>query len=168
MTPPSKIALTFPADIDLIIGRLSYYSYFTKWNLKLNEAMTEAILFTRQRKPTQRTLTTAGHKVPWSDSVWDLGVIIDIKLNWSKHVANLRVKGAQAIRALNPILNHTSNLSPLTKLTIYSTLVCVCVCITYACSVWSSTCLTNHHILHLFQNKRFKIAFHTPYKTNLK
>lgn len=157
-------------DIDLIIGRLQLsidrlHSYFSKWRLKLNEAKTEAILFTRQRKLPKRTLTIAGHNIPWSSSVRYLGITMDSKLNWSKHISNLRIKGAQAIGCLSPIFNRNSILSPLTKLRIYSTLIRPCL--TYACPVWSSTCISNHQILQVVQNKCLKISFKTPYKTNL-
>ncbi|KAI5634023.1 janus/Ocnus family (Ocnus) domain-containing protein [Phthorimaea operculella] len=47
--------------------------------------------------------------------------------------------------SLNPILNRRANLSPYTKLRIFSTLVRPCL--TYACPVWSSTRDSNYQIL---------------------
>jgi hypothetical protein len=162
---------TSSKDTDLIISRLQLsldllHSYFTKWKLKLNEAKTEAIIFARQRKPTDKKLKISGHAIPWSSAVRYLGVIMDSKLNWTKHTCKLRVTGAQALGALSPVLNRRSNLSPQTKLRIYTTLDRPCL--TYACPVWSSTCFTNYELLQTIQNKAVKIAYKTPFKTNLK
>lgn len=158
------------SDLDLIVGRLQFsvdllHSYFTKWKLKLNETKTEAIIFTRHRSVPKTTLKIGGHCIPWNKSVRYLGITMDNKLNWSKHIAHLRIKGAQALGALSPILNRKSNLSSDTKLKIYTTLVRPCI--TYACPVWSNTCLTNYQILQTIQNKALKIAYNTSFKTNL-
>lgn len=158
-------------DIDIIIGRLQLslellQTYFNKWKLKLNESKTEAILFTRQRTTPKRKLKIAGQLIPWATEVRYLGVTLDKKLNWTKHVNKLRVKGAQALGSLSPILNRKSKLSASTKLRLYTTLVRPCI--TYACPVWSSTCQSNYNQLQIIQNKAVKIAYNTPFKTNLK
>jgi hypothetical protein len=157
-------------DIDLIVSRLQLsierlHEYFTNWKLKLNNDKTEAILFTRKRKCPPRLLNIAGHSISWSKSVRYLGVTMDSKINWTKHIGNLRVKGAQVLGALHPVMNRRSNLGPLTKLRIYTTLVRPCL--TYACPAWNSTCKSNYKILQSIQNKAVKIAFNTPFRTNL-
>lgn len=158
-------------DIDIIISRLQLslellQSYFNKWKLKLNESKTEAILFTRQRTTPKRKLNIVGQLIPWSTEVRYLGVTLDNKLNWTKHVNKLRVKGAQALGCLSPILNRKSKLSANTKLRLYTTLIRPCI--TYSCPVWSSTCHSNYNVLQTIQNKAVKIAYNTPFKTNLK
>ena len=157
-------------DVDLIISRLQFslellFEYFTRWKLKLNESKTQAILFTRQRQLPERSLKIGCYAIPWSRSVRYLGITLDSKLNWTKHIMNLRTKGAQALGALSPIMNRNSKLSSKTKMRIYSTLVRPCI--TYACPVWSSTCLTNYQFLQVVQNRALKIAYNTPWKTNL-
>lgn len=161
---------TSASDLDLIISRLQLsldrlHEYFTNWKLKLNETKTEAILFSRQRSCPQRKLQILNHKIPWSSQVRYLGVLLDRKLNWTKQIAHLRTKGIQSLGLLSPVLNRKSNLSPRTKLRIYTSLVRPRI--TYACPVWSSTCLTNHNFLQTIQNKALKIAYNTPFKTNL-
>lgn len=164
-------SFTSSKDTDLILGRLqmsldSLHNFFSKWKLKLNETKTEAIMFTRQRKPPKRQLKISGFKIPWSTSVRYLGLNMDTKLNWSKHISHLRIKGVQAMGALGPVLNRRSNLSSATKLRIYATLVRPSI--TYACPVWSSTCNLNYQHLQTIQNKAIKIAFNTPFLTNLR
>jgi hypothetical protein len=157
-------------NIDLIIDRLqaslnSLILYFTKWKLKINASKTEAIMFTRQRSLPNRTLKINNHDIPWSRSVKYLGTILDNKLNWSENTSKLKLKGTKALIALHPILNKRSKLSKMTKLCIYSTLIRPCI--TYACPVWSSTCPTNIRKLQVIQNKALRIAFNTPFRTNL-
>lgn len=164
-------SFTSSTDTNLIIDRLQcaidvLCAYFNKWKLKLNESKTEAILFTRKRALPRRNLNIGGHPVRWQKVVKYLGVMIDNKTNWSLHVDYIKLKGIKALNALSPILNRKTNLSPATKLKIYSTLVRPCL--TYAAPVWSSTCATNYDKLQVIQNKALKIAYRTPFRTNLK
>lgn len=158
------------SDTDLIIARLQLsmdllQAYFTKWKLKLNDNKTEAIMFTKKRTSPSKTLTINGFSIPWLDKVKYLGVTFDTKLNWTAHLEILRMKGITALNALSPVLNRKTKLSPSTKLRIYSTLVRPCI--TYAAPVWSGTCKTNVEKLQAVQNKALKIAYCTPFYTNL-
>lgn len=157
-------------DIDLVVDRLQLsisllHDYFSKWKLKLNETKTEAIMFSRQRKFPQKSIKICGYPIQWSKSVKYLGVHLDRKLNWTTHTTAVRSKGIKALGALSPLLNRRSNLSPHTKLSIYSTLVRPCL--TYACPVWSGTTNANYKKLQVVQNKAVKIAYNTPFRTNL-
>lgn len=162
---------TSSADTDLIIDRLQlsidlHVEYFDRWKLNLNDTKTEAILFSRSRNHPTRTLKINGHPIIWSNEVKYLGVTLDRKLNWTPHIDNLKIKGIKALNALSPILNRKSALSPHIKLALYSSLVRPCI--TYACPVWGPTCTTNIAKLQIVQNKAFKVAFNTKFKTNLK
>lgn len=157
-------------DIDLIIQRLQLAidkltDYFSQWKLKLNKTKTEAIIFTRKRRLPSRTLKIDGHPVKWSMSVKYLGLILDKKLNWNDHIHHIASKGLKAFNALSPLLNRRSMLSSHTKMAIYTTLIRPCL--TYGCQVWSNTSNTNHNKLQVFQNRALKIAFNTPFRTNL-
>lgn len=134
--------------------------------MKLNETKTEAILFSRQRQEPKKQLKINGHEIPWSKSVRYLGVTLDKKLNWSKHSSLTRDKGLTALNSLSPILNRRSNLSSVTKLRLYNTLVRPCL--TYAAPVWSHTCKTNFLYLQVIQNKAVKISYNTPFLTNIR
>lgn len=161
---------TSSPDDDLIIDRLQLAidgltGYFHKWKLKLNTTKTEAIFFTRARARPIKQLKIEGYLIPWSNSVKYLGLVLDQKLTWNEHVSQLRLKGMKAFSALNPLMNRRSILSSKTKLNIYSTLIRPCI--TYGCPVWSNTSKTNHQKLQVLQNKALKLAFNTPFRTNL-
>lgn len=158
-------------DIELVVARLQLSlellsEYFKRWKLKLNDNKTEAILFTRKRELPRIKLSLNGHNIPWSHSVKYLGVILDPKVKWSPHIKSLHDKGMKCLSGLRPLLNRQSNLSPYTKLRIYKSLVRPVI--TYAAPVWSSTSDTNFSKLQVVQNKALKIAYNTPYYTNLK
>lgn len=157
-------------DEDLIVGRLQLSldllsTYFRKWKLKLNESKTEAIMFSRKRKPPLKRLVLNTYQIPWNKTVKYLGIHLDNKLNWSAHIKYSQTKGLKAFGALSSIMNKRSNLSPKTKLKIYSTLIRPCL--SYAAPVWSSTCDTNYKKLQVLQNKAFKIAYNTAFRTNI-
>lgn len=158
-------------DIDLVISRLQLSvellsNYFCKWKLKLNSNKTEAIMFTRKRSLPKRLVRINSFPIPWSKSVRYLGITLDNKLNWSCNANQLVIKGTKATCALRPILNRKSKISSQTKLRIYATLIRPCL--TYAAPVWSSLADTNYNKLQVVQNKAIKIAYNTPFKTNLK
>lgn len=161
---------TSSSDTDLIISRLQLAieklcEYFEKWKLKLNAAKTEAVIFSRMRKNPAKKLNIDGYSIPWNNSAKYLGLILDRKLLWTEHIAQAHLKAMKAFSALSPILNRRSHLSSSTKLAIYKTLIRPCI--TYGCPVWSNTCKTNYQKLQVIQNRALKIAFNTPFKTNL-
>lgn len=163
-------SITVDSDVNIVIGRLELSAeliteYFSKWKLQLNCSKTEAIIFTRVRKLPTRRIKIGNVLIPWSTSVKYLGVHLDRKLNWITHVSKTFQKGLKTLNALQPILNRKSNLSPATKLAIYTTFVRPIL--TYACPVWSSTADYNYYKLQILQNKALKIAYNTPYYTNL-
>lgn len=163
-------SFTSSTDEDLIISRLQLSldglkAYFQDWKLKLNDAKTEAIMFSRKQRAPARTIRIGGHCIPWRDTVKYLGITFDKKLNWTQHVANVKIKSVAVMIGLNPIFNRHSLLSSSTKLRIYTTLIRPCL--TYACPAWNTTCPTNHKSLQVIQNKALKIAYNTPFRTNL-
>lgn len=162
---------TTSEDCDLVIGRLQLSlellcNFFIKWKLKLNSNKTECIMFSKKRSVPTRTIKIDNFSIPWSRQVKYLGTIFDDKVNWSKNIENLILKGAKATNALRPLLNRKCKLSPRTKLKVYSTLVRPCL--TYAAPVWCSITDSKYAKLQVIQNKAIKIAYNTPFRTNLK
>lgn len=162
---------TTSKDGDLVIGRLQLSlellsDFFTKWKLKLNPDKTESIMFSRKRTVPDRKIKFKNYTIPWSRQVKYLGVTLDDKLNWGKNTDNLVLKGAKTTNALRPVLNRKSKLSSTTKLRIYSTLIRPCI--TYAAPVWCSITDNKYSKLQVIQNKAIKIAYNTPFRTNLK
>lgn len=142
--------------------------YYKKWRLKLNEAKTEAIMYTRKR--TRRTpafnIEMGGHLIDWKEEVVYLGLTMDSRLDWKSHVAKAQDKARKAIGAMKPIFNRRSPLLPKTKLLIYYSLIRPVL--TYAIPVWSSISHSDHMRLQVLQNYCIKITYNTRLRTNLK
>ena len=62
-----------------------------------------------------------GSKINCDDEVKLLGITIDFKLDFNKHISNICKK--KAARQLNVLKRIGSNLSPLAKLTIYHSFI---------------------------------------------
>jgi len=68
-------------------------NYFKKWKIKINQEKTEAIIFTKRRQPLPLPLKSEqGDKITWKESVKYLGVHLDSKLKFNKHITELRSK----------------------------------------------------------------------------
>jgi hypothetical protein len=142
-------------------------NYFKKWKIKINESKTEAIIFTTRRKPLPPPLKgEQGTYTEWKKSVKYLGIHLDSKLKFNKHIDELKSKGLAAIGALRPIFNRNSALNIKNKMLIYKQLIRPTL--TYACPVWSNTCKNNYSKLQVIQNKAMKIIYNTPFILILK
>lgn len=141
--------------------------HLKKWKIKINDDKTEAIIFTMRRQPLPPPLKTEqGKNIEWKTSVRYLGLHLDSKLKYTKHIKEVRSKGLAAISALRPIFNRKSALTIKNKILLYKQLIRPIL--TYACPVWSNTCKNNFNKLQVIQNKAVKIIYNTPYYTNLK
>jgi hypothetical protein len=52
------------------------------WNIKINEAKTRGIYFSRSRRPPESHLTLNGQNIQFVNSLKYLGVIFDKKVTW--------------------------------------------------------------------------------------
>jgi len=60
--------------------------YFNKWKLRVNVSKTELILFTKRRPPDPQPLQFHNVTIPWSNTVKYLGLLLDSKLLFTKHL----------------------------------------------------------------------------------
>jgi hypothetical protein len=72
-----------------------------------------AILFARtgRRIPKPRAVQLFGEPFKWVDEARYLGVTLDKRLNWSKHIDQVRKKAAQRLGTLGSLLKGRSGLS---------------------------------------------------------
>jgi hypothetical protein len=57
-----------------------------RWNIKINEDMTQGIYFSRSRRTPESHLTLNGRDIPFVNSIQYLGVIFDKKVTWKVHI----------------------------------------------------------------------------------
>lgn len=155
-----KLMFSSSFRISAIIKRLNQAykankRFFHKWKIKLNELKTEAILFTK-RRPILDEFYIDNIRISWSDSVKYLGVFLDSKLNFTKHINYIITKAISGLIKLYPLFNRHSHIRPHIKLLLYKVLIRSGL--TYACPVWSITCKSNVNKLQITQNKFLRLV----------
>jgi hypothetical protein len=125
---PPNTSLAFYADdtailaqswrTDNIARRLSHASsvlqrYFTRWKLRVNILNTEAILYTRHRPTTPDPLQFQHARIPWKAHIRYLGLLLDHKLLFTKHLTDVIHKATGSVVKLFPLLARDSILTKL-------------------------------------------------------
>lgn len=143
-------------------------AFFHKWKLKVNETKTETIIFSHKKKNTFKNKEIPKLKInnvviEPKKEVKYLGVILDTKLTYTKHIKNVKTKTYGAWRKIYSLTNPKSKLSLNNKLKIYKTLIRPIML--YAAPVWSNTNKTNIKTLQIIQNKFLRQITNSDPKT---
>lgn len=115
-------------------------SYFTKWRILINPTKTQAIYFSRKRKPCflpQRCIKLNNTDIQWETSVKYLGVLLDTKTKFGQHIAYVINKINNTTRILYPFINRKSSMNVENKLLILK--VIFHAILFYGSPVWCST-----------------------------
>lgn len=133
-------------------------SFQKRWRIKINPAKTQAIFFTRRRslrRLPQTNITAVGHPVPWSDHVKYLGITIDKKINFAKHIATSIEKCTKLIKMLYPLICRRSKLNISNKLLIFKSIFRPSL--SYGFPAWHCCAQTHRKKLQVKQNKLLKM-----------
>jgi hypothetical protein len=133
---------------------------FTKWKLQVNIHKTEAILFTRRRPNAPAPLHFQHTIVPWKSHVRYLGLSLDSKLLFTKHITSVTHKATGTFLQLFSLLARDSTLTIPNKLTLYK--LFIRSVLTYAATVWSYTSPSNYRRLHVMQSKCLRVIGNYP------
>lgn len=113
----------------------SLLNWYSQWGLRINESKSEAIFFSRRLSyRTPRLIVNQKH-IPWSPCVKYLGVFLDRRLSWVRHIKYAKQKARAVFAQLIPMFN-CSQLSSVTKLRIFTAFVRSVM--TYGISIWGS------------------------------
>jgi len=84
-----------------------------EWRAAINVSRNTAIIFASvgRRFIQTRSVTLFGVTVQWFDTTRYLGVIPDTRLNCSPHIHQVKMKTAEWVGMLGPLLNRRSDLS---------------------------------------------------------
>lgn len=138
-------------------------TFYKKWKIRINTDKTQAMLFpfnkSRKRIPSI-PLRHENNTIPFDNSVKYLGVYLDKKLTFKKHIENATDKALKCFRALYPLISKRSKLNVGNKLTIYKTIIRSIML--YGCCIWGKA--ANSHIkkLQVLQNRILKTIFNLP------
>lgn len=143
--------------------------YYKKWKIKINPNKTNAIFFTKRRKPRylpDRQLRILDSPIQWVDNIRYLGIIFDKKLTFKYHINNTIMKVNKIICTLYPLINRKSKLSISNKIIIFKTIFNPILM--YGSPVWGRCAQTHIKKLQICQNKLLKLIMNLPYYTNTK
>lgn len=144
--------------------------FYKKWKIKINVNKTQAILFPFNRSYKRIPSIQLHHEnqdIPFSDTIKYLGVIIDKKLTFQKHVEYAADKTIKCFRSLYPLLNKKSKLNTDNKTIIFKAIIRPIML--YGCPVWGSAASSHIRKLQVLQNRALKTIFKLPrlYRTRL-
>lgn len=151
-------------------GLLACNKYFSKWKIKINPNKTQAIIFPFNKSPKRlpiRKLNFGTERIDIADSVKYLGVTLDKKLNFGKHIDEVCKKTLRTIRSLWPLIHKKSTLNYANKNLLFKSVIRPSL--TYGCPVWYRTAKSHWKKLQILQNKCLKIINrrHWRYSTAL-
>jgi len=137
--------------------------WLSEWKIGINVSKSSAILFAKagRRIPKSRTVQLFGEPIEWVDKTRYLGVTLDKRLTWSKHIAQVRKKAAQRLGTLGSLLNRRSGLSIRNGVLLYKQLIRPMM--DYACPVWRSAAHSHIKKLQVLQSKCLRIATNAPW-----
>jgi hypothetical protein len=98
-------------------------------------------------------------------SIRYLGLTLDSKLLFTKHLHAVTHKATGVFLQLFPLLSRDSTLSLHNKLTLYKLLIRPIL--TYATPVWSNTSLSNYRHLQILQSKCLRVIGDYPRRTHI-
>lgn len=134
------------------------------WRIKANETKSAQITFTL-RKDTCPAVSLYDQKIPQATEVKYLGVYLDRRLTWQKHIFTKRKQLGLQVRNMFWLLNGKSQLSLENKLLVYK--VILMPVWTYSIQLWGTASKSNIDILQRFQSKMLRIIANAPrYVTN--
>lgn len=137
--------------------------FYKKWKIRINTDKTQAILFpfnkSRKRNPSI-PLRHENKNIPFDNSVKYLGVYLDKKLIFKKHIENATDKAMKCFRALYPLISKRSKLNVDNKLAVYKTVIRPVML--YGCCVWGKAANSHTKKLQVLQNRILKTIFNLP------
>lgn len=134
--------------------------WLRKWRIKINEAKSNHITFTL-RKETCPPVTLNGQAIPQADTVKYLGIHLDKRLTWRKHIFTKRKQLGLKFSKMYWLLGRKSQLSIENKILIYKAIFKPIW--TYGIQLWGTAANSNLEILQRYQNKVLRTIVDAPY-----
>jgi hypothetical protein len=143
---------------------LTIQNWLQKWKIKLNETKSSHITFTLRKDncPVIRINQTV---LPQLESVKNLGLHFDRRLNWKAHISKKRKQTDLKAKEINWLIGRKSNLSIENKLLVYKAVIKPIR--TYGIELWGCASKSNTAIMQRAQSKILRTITNAPwYVTN--
>ncbi|CAG4973470.1 unnamed protein product [Parnassius apollo] len=133
--------------------------WLNHWRIKANESKSVHVTFTLRRE-TCPPVTLNCKVIPQENNAKYLGMYLDRKLTWQKHIWTKRKRLDGKLRTLNWLLGRKSQLNPNSKMLVYKTTIKPIW--TYGIQLWGTSSNSNIDILERFQTKALRTMFGIP------
>lgn len=155
---PNQASLNLQNSLDKISA------WLIDWRIKANETKSVQVTFTTRRQTCPPVMLN-GVQLPQSDEVKYLGMYLDRRLTWRKHIFTKRLAMGQQIRKMYWLINKNSQLSIDNKILLYKSIIKPIW--SYGLQLWGSSANSNLEILQRFQSKILRMITDAPwYITN--
>jgi hypothetical protein len=134
--------------------------WFSLWWLKANGSKSTHVTLTN-RKETCPVVYINNEPLPQPEDVKYLGIHLDKRLTWHKHIFTKRKHLGITLTKLYWILRHKSKLNLSNKLLIYK--VAIKPIWTYGIQLWGAASTSNSEILEHFQLKALRLITDAPW-----
>lgn len=173
-TKPNIITATFADDTAVLASHKephmasqqlqshlnSIQDWLVKWRIKANETKSVHITFTNKRG-TCPPVTLNNLQIPQRDEAKYLGMYLDRKLTWKKHLFTKRKQLGLKLHKLYWLIGRKSLLSVHNKLLVYKAILKPIW--SYGIQLWGSASNSNIEILERFQNKALRMIVNAPW-----
>ncbi|CAH2100509.1 unnamed protein product [Euphydryas editha] len=134
--------------------------WLATWRIKANESKSVQVTFTT-RGDTCPPVKLNGVQIPQANEARYLGLYLDRRLTWKKHIFTKRKALGIQLRKMYWMLGKKSQLSMSNKLLLYK---CILKPIwTYGIQLWGTAANSNLEILQRFQSKMLRIITDAPW-----
>lgn len=136
--------------------------WLKKWRIKINSSKCVHVTFTTKRD-TCPPVSINGQEIPIAEEAKYLGIHLDKRLTWRKHIFTKRKQLGLKLRSMYWMLSRNSALSIEMKLLIYKAILKPVW--TYGIQLWGAAAKSNTDILQRFQSKILRIITNAPWFT---
>lgn len=134
-------------------------NWLKNWNIQVNEKKCNHVTFTL-RERTCPPVTMNNTVIPQSDSVKYLGIILDRRMTWKKHIQTKRNQLRFKVKELYWLIGNRSKLKMENKLLLYKTILKPVW--TYDIQLWGTASNSNIEIIQRFQYKTLRDICNAP------
>jgi retron-type reverse transcriptase len=140
-------------------------SWFERWKIKLNSSKSQMITFSLRRGNCP-PVTLRNEEIPQTDCVRYLGLLLDKRLTWAKHIKQKRLLLNIRLKKLYRVIGKYSKLPMQQKLTLYNYLLKPIWL--YGSHIYGPAKPSNIAMIQRFQNKLLRLITGCPlYVSNL-
>lgn len=129
------------------------------WRINANQSKSTHVTFTL-RKETCPPVRLNNEEIPQEEHAKYLGIYLDRKLTWQKHIWTKRKQLDIKLRSLYWLVGRHSKLNDNSKMMVYKAILRPIW--TYGIQLWGSASNSNIEILERFQSKTLRMMYNIP------